>query len=445
VWNPDANAFYIFVYDSSSNNSENSNSNIVEVKVSESEQALPQKCLWSSGTYTVYGFSFPGGVLPSSITITDNLGYPGGLIPEKGATTLLIRSYAVEYAPGTQGMWDVADETTSGLAAGANIPAFGKSGANLTDTQAPGWVFDGWSPDPGNYHTTSDIASSTLTFTAQWKLTVFTVDFVSWDGSLIVSQSVDYGGDAVPPIAPVRAGYTFAGWQGSYDNVTSNQVITAQYDPIVIPGVVVPTTPPNVQPPAVLPTPYGQLLPPVAPVPTAAPAPTPPTPATPTITPTTTIKPTETPQAAPTATIPQPEAPLAAPPTASWALANLVLAGVGTLAAVVFLAASLFRKRANEASMSSKYAAQQRKAEAGRRKGITLSAVSILLGAVAIVMFAMTENMSTPISFVDLWTIPHVAILLVQAVVLGGAYKLGNVKQPDKITLPRATQEAEEL
>lgn len=59
-----------------------------------------------------------------------------------------------------------------------------------------------------------------------------TVDFVNYDGSTWSSQSVAYGSSATTPVSPTREGYEFAGWVGSYNNVTSNKTITATYNAI---------------------------------------------------------------------------------------------------------------------------------------------------------------------------------------------------------------------
>lgn len=58
------------------------------------------------------------------------------------------------------------------------------------------------------------------------------VTFVDWDGAELGvkgGQSVRYGESATAPPPPEREGYTFLGWQGSYQNVTSNQVVKATY------------------------------------------------------------------------------------------------------------------------------------------------------------------------------------------------------------------------
>lgn len=56
-----------------------------------------------------------------------------------------------------------------------------------------------------------------------------TVKFVDWDGSVLKTQTVDYGMSATAPLTPSRKGYTFQGWDSSYYNVTVNKTVKATY------------------------------------------------------------------------------------------------------------------------------------------------------------------------------------------------------------------------
>ena len=56
-----------------------------------------------------------------------------------------------------------------------------------------------------------------------------TVKFVDWDGSVLKTQTVDYGMSATAPSTPSRKGYTFQGWDSSYYNVTANKTVKATY------------------------------------------------------------------------------------------------------------------------------------------------------------------------------------------------------------------------
>jgi hypothetical protein len=57
------------------------------------------------------------------------------------------------------------------------------------------------------------------------------VTFKDYDGKILSEQTISYGGNAKQPVTPSgRVGYTFRGWDKSYQNVKSNTVITALYD-----------------------------------------------------------------------------------------------------------------------------------------------------------------------------------------------------------------------
>ena len=56
-----------------------------------------------------------------------------------------------------------------------------------------------------------------------------TVTFKDYDGTVLNTQTVKYGSAAISPTTPLREGYTFDGWDGAYNNVTSNLTVTATY------------------------------------------------------------------------------------------------------------------------------------------------------------------------------------------------------------------------
>lgn len=59
---------------------------------------------------------------------------------------------------------------------------------------------------------------------------VYTIEFRDGLTGLYISQqSVVVGGDAIPPDPPVHPGYTFDGWRGNYNNVSSSGVVLAMY------------------------------------------------------------------------------------------------------------------------------------------------------------------------------------------------------------------------
>lgn len=65
-------------------------------------------------------------------------------------------------------------------------------------------------------------------FTVQ-KRPQYTVTFTNGCGTTLKTEKVFAEYDATPPVQPTRIGYTFAGWNGTYTNITSNQTITAKW------------------------------------------------------------------------------------------------------------------------------------------------------------------------------------------------------------------------
>lgn len=70
---------------------------------------------------------------------------------------------------------------------------------------------------------------NTVILEKQGAVTKYTVTFLDWDGSVLKTESVDEGADAIPPPPPSRSGYAFTGWDTDYYNVTADLTVTAQY------------------------------------------------------------------------------------------------------------------------------------------------------------------------------------------------------------------------
>ncbi len=86
-----------------------------------------------------------------------------------------------------------------------------------------GYTFAGWS---GSY---TNVAAN-QTITATYNINSYNVTFKDYDGTTLKTQVVNYGSAATPPADPSRTGYSFAGWSGTYTNVTSAQTVTATYN-----------------------------------------------------------------------------------------------------------------------------------------------------------------------------------------------------------------------
>ena len=99
-------------------------------------------------------------------------------------------------------------------------------GQDAVPPKAPertGYTFDKWDKSYTNITSNKDI-------TAIYKINKYTVTWKDYNGKTLKEEIVNYGSNASPPPNPSRPGYTFTGWDKGYTNITSNRVITAQYN-----------------------------------------------------------------------------------------------------------------------------------------------------------------------------------------------------------------------
>ena len=102
-------------------------------------------------------------------------------------------------------------------------------------TPTDGYFFDGWTGDVNSSDSKVLFElSGNMTVTANFSKAVeqpdtYTVTFQDWDGTTLKIETVNSGEAATAPEAPTRTGYTFTGWDQSFDVVTSDLVVTAQY------------------------------------------------------------------------------------------------------------------------------------------------------------------------------------------------------------------------
>ncbi|MCH8502368.1 MAG: InlB B-repeat-containing protein, partial [Aliidiomarina sp.] len=81
-----------------------------------------------------------------------------------------------------------------------------------------------------SYDADFTMPATDLTLYAQWQIQTFSVRFLDWDGSELVTRTVDAGSAAAAPTSPSRMGYTFVGWDVAFDEVYSSFDVTAQYN-----------------------------------------------------------------------------------------------------------------------------------------------------------------------------------------------------------------------
>jgi transaldolase len=118
-------------------------------------------------------------------------------------------------------------------------------------------------------------------------------------------------------------------------------------------------------------------------------------------------------------------------------LVNLILSIVGALLAFVVLVAFFVGRK--EEKEKDEYAKEGTYTQSTRRrKRIGVRIVSIIAAIAAIIVFVLTEDMRLPMQMVDMWTILHAVILIVQLVLTAFATR----KKSDDDTKPLAPAQA---
>ncbi|MCW3491003.1 InlB B-repeat-containing protein [Dethiobacter alkaliphilus] len=135
--------------------------------------------------------------------------------------------------------WDINEYTVSldsrGGSAADSITA--EYGSMISEPPAPekaGYTFEGWYTDE-SLEVAWDFAEDTvpasdITLYAKWEISTYNVTFKDWDGSILKTETIEYGSSATAPAAPTKTGYTFSGWDTGFGNITSNLSVTAEYE-----------------------------------------------------------------------------------------------------------------------------------------------------------------------------------------------------------------------
>ncbi|MDR0913971.1 MAG: InlB B-repeat-containing protein [Oscillospiraceae bacterium] len=79
------------------------------------------------------------------------------------------------------------------------------------------------------WNTTFNNITSNLTVAAQYTIKTYTVTFRGYNNVTLSSQTIEHGSAATAPLAPDVDGYVFVGWNGAYANITENVTVTANY------------------------------------------------------------------------------------------------------------------------------------------------------------------------------------------------------------------------
>lgn len=87
----------------------------------------------------------------------------------------------------------------------------------------------GGSSVSGNGSGSGSSSGSSGTTTSDGK-TLYTVTFYNYDQTVVSQQMVESGKSATTPVSPTRPQYRFTGWMPSYDNVTKDLDVYAQFE-----------------------------------------------------------------------------------------------------------------------------------------------------------------------------------------------------------------------
>ena len=98
----------------------------------------------------------------------------------------------------------------------------------------PHHSFTGWSPDEGILLTgfTEEfyIAMGDGSLTAEYAIDTYLVRFFDYNGTLLSTQSVEYGHAATAPQPPVHQGFVFIGWSEDFSCITEDLDVYAVYN-----------------------------------------------------------------------------------------------------------------------------------------------------------------------------------------------------------------------
>ena len=178
-----------------------------------------------NGTLTYFVFKVADNAEPGAynITVTYNLDEYDIYDCNAEPVEFAVQNGAVTVAAAQPEMHTVTFKDWDGTVLKTQEVQHGGDAEAPADPTRVGYTFTGW--DKAFTNITAD-----LVVTAQYEINTYTVTFKDWDGTVFKTQEVQYGGDAEAPADPTRTGYTFTGWDKAFTNVTADLVVTAQYE-----------------------------------------------------------------------------------------------------------------------------------------------------------------------------------------------------------------------
>ena len=178
-----------------------------------------------NGTLTYFVFKVADNAEPGAynITVTYNLDEYDIYDCNAEPVEFAVQNGAVTVAAAQPEMHTVTFKDWDGTVLKTQEVQYGGDAEAPADPTRVGYTFTGWDKEFINI-------AADLVVTAQYSINTYTVTFKDWDGTVLKTQEVQYGGDAEAPADPTRVGYTFTGWDKEFTNISADLVVTAQYE-----------------------------------------------------------------------------------------------------------------------------------------------------------------------------------------------------------------------
>ena len=148
------------------------------------------------------------------------------------------------YAKWIVNVYTITFDSNGGSRVDTVTAEYGAKPEKPADPIREGYTFTGWYSDEAlteEYEFTAMPAEDIMLY-AKWEVISFTIVYQDYDGTILKSETVNYGEDGTAPETPVRAGYTFEKWSASIAQITENITVIAVYRKDDVPAAEPPTT-----------------------------------------------------------------------------------------------------------------------------------------------------------------------------------------------------------
>ena len=210
-----------------------------------------------NSTVNQYTVTFKG--YDGTVIKTETYDYGSTIVPPAAPTRASTQQYDYTFAGWTPNTTTVVENTVltatydSTLvkyhlvfdAGDMHVDTLVEYGYEFELPEAPdstGYTFNGWYDADGEKVGVSGDklpVSGAVSLEGLYDINIYEVTFKDYDGTVIKTETYEYGSSIVPPADPTRAStqqydYTFAGWTPNTTTVVENTVLTATYDSTLV-------------------------------------------------------------------------------------------------------------------------------------------------------------------------------------------------------------------